>query len=80
MECLWCLCSHWQPDGHCYQQDPAVFYVHFPPDDGLTDYYLYGAGFLEKYAEIYLGGEEESVVLSLKKNACILSTGIYEFG
>ena len=65
MECVWRLHSHWKPDGHCYQQDPSVFYVHFVADDGLPYYYLHGACFLEKYQEVYLGGEEESVVLSV---------------
>ena len=63
MECFWRLFSYWQPDGDCDQQNPAVFYVYFHPYDGLPDYYLYGAGFLEKYAEVYVGGEEKSVVL-----------------
>ena len=63
MECLWCVYRHWPAAGHCHQQDPPVFYVHFPFDNGLPHYYLYGAGFLEKYAEVYLGGKEESMVL-----------------
>ena len=63
MECLWCLFSHRQPDGHRDQQDPAVFYVRFDPDDGLPYYHLHGAGFLEKYAEVYLGSEKKSLVL-----------------
>lgn len=57
MECLWSLFSHWQPDGNRYQQDPAVFYLHVPPHDGIAYPYLYGAGFLAEYAEIYLGRE-----------------------
>ena len=69
MECLWCLFCHWQPDGHCDQPDPAVFYVHLPPDDGLPDYYLHGAGFLEKYAKLCEGGEEKSLVLFVRTTA-----------
>ena len=67
MECFWCLYSHWQPDGNRYQQDPPVFYVHIPADIGFSYYYLFGAGFLEKHEEIYLGGEAEPLVLSIKK-------------
>lgn len=63
MECFWCLFRHWKPDGHCYQQHPEIFYVHLSTDDGIPDYYLYGAGILEKYEKIYLGGEEKSMVL-----------------
>ncbi len=62
MECLWCLFCHWQPDGHRYQPDQAVLYLHLAADDGLPDYYLPRAGFLEKYAELRAGGEEESLV------------------
>lgn len=65
MECLWRLHSHWEPAGDCHQQDPAVFYVCFHPDDGLSYYYLHDPGFLEKYTEVYLGSEEESLVLSI---------------
>ena len=63
MECLRCLFSHRQPDGHRYQQDTPVFYLCLHPDDGLPDYYLYGPRLLEKYAQVYLGGEKESLVL-----------------
>lgn len=63
MECLWRLFSHRQPDGYCCQQDPAVFYVRFHPDNGLPYHPLYGAGLLEKYAEVYVGREEKSLVL-----------------
>ena len=63
MECLWCLFGHWQPDGNICQQDPAIFYVHFHSYDGFPDYYLHGAGFLEKYAKVYVGSKAESVVL-----------------
>ena len=69
MECFWRLYRHWQPYGYCHQQDPAVFYVHFPAYAGLAHYYLYGTGFLEKYAEVYLGGEAESLVLFVKNKA-----------
>ena len=57
MECLWRLLGHWQPHGHCHQQNPPVFYLCFNPHHGLADYTLYGARILEKYEEIYLGGE-----------------------
>jgi len=63
MECFWRLFSHWQPDGHCYQQNPAVFYLHFPAHHGLPDYPLPGIGFLAESPEIYLGGKAESLVL-----------------
>ena len=63
MECLWRLFGYRQPDGDRYQQDPAVFYVRLHPDDGFTDYSLYGAGFLAQYAELYPGGKKKSLVL-----------------
>ena len=67
MECLWRLFSHWQPDGHCHQPDPAVFHVYIDPYDGLPHYHLYGARFLEKYAPVYLGSQEKSLVSFVKK-------------
>ena len=63
VECFWRLFGHWQSYGYCHQPDPAIFYVCFHPDNGLSYYHLYGIGFLEKYPEIYLGGEKESLVL-----------------
>ena len=63
MECLWRLFGHWQQDGYCHQQDKAVLYVHFSPYDGFPNYYLYGAGFLAQYAEVYLGCEKKPLVL-----------------
>jgi hypothetical protein len=63
MECFWCLFGHWQPDGDCDQQNTSVFYVRFTPNDGFPHYYLYGAGFLAEYEEIYLGSEKKSLVL-----------------
>lgn len=66
MECLWGMQRHWQPDGYCHQQDPAIFYIHLPAHDGLPDYPVHGARFLEKYAEVYLGGEAESLVLFIR--------------
>jgi hypothetical protein len=63
MECFWRLYSHWQPDGYRYKQDPAIFHVHHYPHDGLPHYRLHGVGFLEKYEEVYLGGEAKSLVL-----------------
>ena len=71
MECFWRLYSHWQPDGYRYKQDPAIFHVHLYPDDGLPYYYLHGIGFLEKYAEIYLGGKAKSVVLFVNSGGII---------
>lgn len=65
MECFWRLLCYRQPYGHCHQQDPAIFYVRLYPDDGLSNYYLHGACFLEKYAEIHLGRKEKSMVLSV---------------
>ncbi len=62
MECLWRLFRHRQPDGYRYQQDTAVLYVYISPYNGLSYYYLYGAGFLAQYAAVYLGGEEKSLV------------------
>ena len=67
MECFWCLHSHWQPDGHCYQQDPAIFYVHIPAYPGFPDHYLHDPRFLAEYAEIYLGSKEKSLVLFIMK-------------
>ena len=66
MECFRGLFGYWKPDGNCHQQDPPVFYVHFDPDPGVTDHYLYGTCILAEYPEIYLGCEEKSLVLSLK--------------
>lgn len=63
MECLWRLFSYRQQDGDRCQPDPAVFYVRFYPDHGLPHHHLYGAGFLEKHAEVYLGSEKKSLVL-----------------
>ena len=63
MECFWRLFGHWKPHGHCHQQDQAVFYVRFITHHGFPHYHLYGAGFLEKYAELYPGSKEKSLVL-----------------
>jgi hypothetical protein len=63
MECLWRLFRHWQQNGYRHQQDQTVLYVHFSSYNGFSYYYLYGAGFLAQYAEVYLGSEAESVVL-----------------
>ena len=63
MERLWRLYSHRFPFRDRHQQDPSVFYVHFAAYAGFSYHYLYGIGLLEKYEEIYLGGEEKSVVL-----------------
>ena len=46
--------------------DPAVFYLCFNTYDGFSYYYLPGACFLEKYEEVYMGGEKKSLVLSYK--------------
>jgi len=66
MERLWGLHSHWQPHGHCYQPHPAVFYVRLATHHGLPHHYLHGAGLLEKYEKVYMGGQEESLVLFVK--------------
>ena len=63
MECFWRLHSHRLKVGDRYQQNPAVFHVYVYTYDGLPDHHLHGIGFLEKYAEVYLGGEAESLVL-----------------
>jgi len=63
MERLWRLFSHRKPDGYCHQQNPSILYVHFPTYDGLSYYYLHCTCLLEKYAEVYLGGEAKSLVL-----------------
>lgn len=63
MECLRRLFSHRRPDGHLYQQNPTVLYVHFFTYCRLSYHYLHGAGFLEKYEEIYEGYEKKSLVL-----------------
>ena len=65
MECLRSLFCYRQPDGHCNQSYPPVFYVRFYPHGGFPDHHLHGAGFLEKYEEVYLGGETKSMVLSI---------------
>jgi hypothetical protein len=79
VERFWRLHSHWQPYGHCNKQDQAILYVCLYPDDGFTDHHLHGAGFLEKYQEIYLGGEEESMVLSLVNGEGEWIPDIYAF-
>jgi len=66
VECFWRLHRHWFKAGDRYQQDPAIFYIHFYPYHGIADHHLHGAGFLEKYTEVYLGGEAESLVLFVK--------------
>lgn len=66
MECLWRLFRHWRPDGNCDQQDPAVFYVCNPSYDGFSHHSLYGAGFLEKYPEVYESREAKSLVLFIR--------------
>ncbi len=63
MECLWRLFSHWQPYGDSHDENPAVFYLCINSNGWLPDYSLYGAGFLEKYAKVYLGRKTESLVL-----------------
>ncbi len=66
MECLWRLFSYRQPDGDFHHQDPPVFHVHLPAYDGLPNHHLYGAGFLAKYAEVYVGSKAKSMVLPVK--------------
>ena len=63
MECLWRLFSHRRQDGDCHQPDQAIFYLCITAYDGLSYYSLYGAGFLEKYPQIYIGGKKKSLVL-----------------
>lgn len=63
MERLWRLYRNRSKTGNFNQQDPAIFYLHIYSYDGVACYYLYGTGFLEKYAKIYLGGKEKSLVL-----------------
>lgn len=65
MECFWRLYRHREQDGHCHFQDQAVFYVYFPAHNGFTHYYLYDPGLLEEYAEVYLVGQTQPLVLSL---------------
>lgn len=67
MECLWRLFGHRQQDGDCHQQDPAVFYLYFLPDHGLSHYHLPGAGFLEEYAEVYVGRQTQPLVLPVSE-------------
>lgn len=63
MECLWCLFSHWQPDGYRNQPDPPILYVCLDPYDGFPHHSLHDPCFLEKYPEVYLGRPAESLVL-----------------
>lgn len=63
MERLWRLYRNREQAGYCYQQDPPVFYLCLYTYYGLTGHYLPGAGFLEKYQEVYLGSKEKPVVL-----------------
>lgn len=76
MECFWRLYGHWQPAGHCHQQDPAVFYVCVDIDDGLTYYHLHGAGLFPECAEICDGGEAESLVLFITPCSILSLKGV----
>ncbi len=63
MECLWSMFGHWQSCGNRDQSYTAVLHVCVDSDDGITDNYLYGAGFLEEYPEVYVCGQAQSLVL-----------------
>jgi len=66
MECLWRLFCHWRPYGNSDQPHPAVFYLYFITDDGISYYYLPDPCFLEKYKKVRKSGEEKSLVLFVK--------------
>jgi hypothetical protein len=65
VECVWRLYCYRRQAWDRDQQDPAVFYLRFNTYHGLAGYHLPRACFLEKYQEIYMGGQEESMVLSI---------------
>lgn len=73
MECFWGMYCHWCKAGNFYWEDPPVFYLYFFTNDGLSDHHLPGVGFLEKYAQIYLGGKKESLVLFVKNNKAAIA-------
>ena len=63
VECLWRLHRNRGQAWDRNQQNPPVFYLRFNTYDGFACYHLPGACLLEKYQEIYMGGQEESMVL-----------------
>lgn len=63
MERLWRLYRNRRQAGNCIKQDPPVFYLCFDPYHGLTGHYLPRVGLLEKYQEVYLGGQKKPLVL-----------------
>ena len=63
MERLWRMYCYRRQARDCNQQNSPVFYICFDSNIGFADYYLPGAGFLAEYEKIYLGSEEESLVL-----------------
>src|SRR4030095_634599 len=65
VERLWRMYCYRRQAGDRNQQNTTVFYLRFNTYDGFSDYYLPGTCLLEKHQEIYMGGEEESMVLSL---------------
>ena len=74
MECFWRLFCYRQPHGYCTQPYPAIFYLYILADHGVSYYYLYDIGFLEKYEKLCESDEEKSVVLPVNPpdlpNAC----------
>lgn len=80
MECLWCVYRYWQQNGNSNKPDSTVFYLCFTPYDGLSHYYLYDTGVLEKYAQVYYGGKKKSVVLLIRSivNFHLLLTRIFQ--
>jgi hypothetical protein len=63
MERIWRLYGYRRQVRNFNQQNPPVFHLCIYSYYGLACYYLYGAGILEEYQEVYLGGEEKSLVL-----------------
>ncbi len=53
--------------GYCYQQDPAIFYVYFTPDDGFSYYHLHGAWLFGEICGSISGRQKEIPGIICKK-------------
>jgi hypothetical protein len=66
MERIWRLYGYRRQVRNFNQQDPPVFHLYIYSHHGLACDYLHGAGVLEEYEKIYLGGKKKPMVLSVK--------------
>lgn len=67
MECVWRLFRHRRSYGYRYQPHPPVFYLHIPAHNGISYYYLYDTGILEKHEKVCKSGTKKSLVLFIKR-------------